>query len=53
MNAYEPLKTVSCEVCAEDAGLPASWKDYAKEYLWYGRKEQRNIHLDLTSRPIL
>lgn len=53
MNAYKPLKAVACEVCAEDAALPASWKDYAKEYLWYGRKEQRSIHLNATSRPIL
>lgn len=46
-NIYQELKAIPCEVRAVDNAIPEAWKDYAKEYIWFGRKEQRNIHLSV------
>ncbi|MEI6577941.1 MAG: radical SAM protein, partial [Eubacteriales bacterium] len=48
VNSYKKLKKKKVELFAEDNSLPYEWKDYAKEYIWYGRKEQKNIFMEFT-----
>ncbi len=47
-NTHEPLKIKKVGVSAEDRAVPNEWKEYAKEYIWYGRKEQKNIFTELS-----
>jgi hypothetical protein len=48
VGAHEIMQKKTVAVSAADNRLPSEWKDYAKEYIWYGRKEQRNIFTELT-----
>lgn len=51
-NAYENLNKKKVELYAEDDAIPCEWKDYAKEYIWFGRKEQKNIFTELWNKEI-
>ncbi len=33
---------------ALDENIPSDWQEYAKEYVWFGRKEQINIFNDFS-----
>ena len=50
VNSHEKLKKKKVELGAEDNAIPSEWKDYAKEYIWFGRKEQKNIFAKLMAK---
>jgi len=50
VGSYEPIQKKSVCLRLSDSRLPSSWKDYAKEYIWYGRKEQKNIFTESAPR---
>lgn len=51
-NTYEGLEKKKVELYVEDDAIPCKWKDYAKEYIWFGRKEQKNIFTELWDKEI-
>jgi len=43
-NEYEPLKKTKNRIIFTEKNPAGNWKDYTRYYIWYGRRDDRNLY---------